>query len=69
TFHLYDLRENHILKRTFWFKMRSINPEMLIPQTEEGIEIVQWVPQKEVAKLLENSYLSLKKLWNLVAEK
>jgi 8-oxo-dGTP pyrophosphatase MutT (NUDIX family) len=43
SFHSYKLDGVRILKETRWFKMSS-NDELLIPQTEEGIEKLEWKP-------------------------
>jgi 8-oxo-dGTP pyrophosphatase MutT (NUDIX family) len=43
TYHTYrDHKERRILKRTYWYKMQTTQTE-LVPQTEEDIEIAEWV--------------------------
>lgn len=42
TYHTYTLKEKRILKKTWWYNMKT--PEMtLIPQTSEDIEEATWV--------------------------
>ena len=42
TYHTYEQKGQRILKKTWWYWMRT--PDMkLIPQTEEDIEEIQWV--------------------------
>lgn len=41
TYHAYDLKGVRHLKRTYWFEMRSDQSDF-IPQTEEGIDRVEW---------------------------
>ena len=59
TYHYYLLKEKLILKRTFWFEMKS-NDTDLTPQTEEDISEVTWVAPKEVEHNLSESYAAIK---------
>lgn len=60
TFHIYHIKENPILKQTYWFEMQTDFDGELIPQTEEGIEQVKWVDKKELESLvLKNTYASI----------
>ena len=60
TFHIYHIKENPILKQTYWFEMQTDFEGELIPQTEEGIEEVKWVGKKELESLvLKNTYASI----------
>lgn len=43
TYHTYrDFKERRILKKTYWYRMQTIQT-ILVPQTEEDIEIAEWV--------------------------
>ncbi|MCB0633101.1 MAG: NUDIX hydrolase [Saprospiraceae bacterium] len=42
TYHTYRLNKKRILKRTYWYVMRT-SEEQLIPQAEEDIEKAEWV--------------------------
>ena len=61
TFHIYYLRE-YIVKETFWFEVFYDGVELPLPQTEEGIETVEWKKECEIPQLLENSYPNIKLL-------
>ncbi|WP_312356688.1 NUDIX hydrolase [Empedobacter sp.] len=61
TFHIYFLRE-YIIKETFWFEVFYDGVELPLPQTEEGIESVEWKKENEIPELLENSYPNIKLL-------
>ena len=61
TFHIYYLRE-YIVKETFWFEVFYDGVELPLPQTEEGIETVEWKKESEIPQLLENSYPNIKLL-------
>ena len=62
TYHIYKHKGKKILKRTFWFKMKSNFDGDLISQTEEGIMKVVWVERHEIQKKLKNSYGNIKAL-------
>lgn len=63
TFHTYLTEEIPILKENCWFEMRCSEYSELIPQTEEEISAVLWVPITEVEENLKSSYPSLLSLW------
>ncbi len=69
TYHIYELKNKKILKRTYWFEMKYTGNEKLIPQTEEDITKVAFVNKKEAEKLREKSYQSLKELFEYVTTK
>ena len=49
TWHTYTQKEERILKRTYWYAMRTPDTQV-VPQTEEDIERIEWVnPQEWVA--------------------
>jgi 8-oxo-dGTP pyrophosphatase MutT (NUDIX family) len=56
TYHTYELNDLKILKRTYWFKMRTAYNGQLVPQIQEGITKANWVKRNEIAEKLENSY-------------
>ena len=61
TFHIYYLRE-YVIKETYWFEVFYDGVELPLPQTEEGIETVEWKKESEIPQLLENSYPNIKLL-------
>ncbi len=63
TYHTYKLNDEEILKRTFWFEMKTNYVGELIPQKEEGIIKVEWVKKEEIAIKLQNSYGNIKELF------
>lgn len=62
TFHTYELHGEPILKETHWYTMRA-HSQSLTPQTVEDITQAVWVPIEEVSRKLEESYPSLRVLW------
>lgn len=64
TYHTYLINGKRILKPTYWFLMKSTDPSLLTPQTEEGITDVRWVPLEEAKALAEQSFGSIKQVVN-----
>ena len=61
TFHEYfDMHINKdVIKETHWYKMHAPGNQPLIPQTEEQIEIIEWVDEKNIGEKLSNSYTNI----------
>lgn len=61
TYHIYYEKSNVlVLKVSYWFEMKSILSEKLIPQTDEGIKMVKYIKKNELADMLENTYTNIK---------
>jgi len=60
TWHTYTMNKNNMIKKTRWYKMDLLNDEHQAPQREEDIEEIRWMTQKEVYHALENSYRSIR---------
>ncbi len=56
-YHTYTLKDQRILKVTYWFEMSTTFSGKLVPQTEENITEVKWV--EDVNEILENTYPSI----------
>lgn len=59
TYHFYDDSGRWELKHTRWYSMRCVSPESAVPQTEEGIERVEWLSGAQLQKALENTYSTI----------
>lgn len=60
SYHIYHLNDNPILKKTYWFEMQTDFDGKLIPQTEEGIEKVEWFTNEQIKEIaLKNTYSSI----------
>lgn len=60
TYHCYELKNGDwALKTTYWFTMKTNFTGKLIPQTEEGIEKVEWVKISDLQPYIDNTYPSL----------
>lgn len=62
TRHLYQEKDEMILKETHWFEMAYRGSEKPIPQIEEDIEMVKWVSIGELVSYLKNTYPSIKEI-------
>lgn len=60
TWHTYTMNKNAMLKKTCWYAMDLVNDARIKPQTEEDIEEIRWMTRKEVYHALENSYKSIR---------
>ena len=56
TYHTYLERKNSILKESHWYGMKALGDEKLVPQTEEQITEIKWVPKKELKNYEANSF-------------
>lgn len=48
-----------VIKETHWYKMCIDTEQLLIPQTEEDILEIKWVPINELEYYLANSYINI----------
>lgn len=62
TYHTYHVEEKAILKRTYWFEMLCEDESNLVPQLEEGITEVKWLPKNDLQQVLDNTYESIKEV-------
>jgi ADP-ribose pyrophosphatase YjhB (NUDIX family) len=74
TWHTYTMNKNNMIKKTRWYLMELVDDSRSRPSIEEDIEELRWMTQKEVYHALENSYRSIRfvfeeyykkeKIWN-----
>ena len=62
TYHTYEINGEKILKRTYWFTMRTDFKGSLEPQTDEGITEVVWADKEQIVEKLYNSFGNIKEL-------
>jgi 8-oxo-dGTP pyrophosphatase MutT (NUDIX family) len=60
TWHTYTLNGNRILKKTKWYHMTCVDDAKMAPQTDEDIEKLEWMDQKQAALALTNSFSSIR---------
>lgn len=63
TYHFYPLGEMWIMKRTWWFSMSGDGDP--VPQTEEGITRVKWVPSSHLSRYAEQGFASVRQVLRL----
>jgi len=52
------------LKHTWWYRMKTADLHALVPQTEEGINVAEWVRPSELEDHLENTYPSIREVFS-----
>lgn len=60
TWHTYTMNKKVMLKKTRWYLMDVVNDAKMRPETEEDITELRWMTRKEVYHALENSYKSIR---------
>lgn len=60
TWHTYMSNKRYVLKKTYWYAMRSMNDENMAPQADEGIDEVRWMMLSEIRAALYGSYRSIR---------
>lgn len=60
TWHTYTMNKNNMLKKTRWYIMELVDDSKMKPAAEEDIEELRWMTEKEVYHALENSYKSIR---------
>jgi 8-oxo-(d)GTP phosphatase len=60
TWHTYSMNRHNMIKKTRWYLMDLVDDSRMKPATEEDIEDLRWMTQKEVYHALENSYKSIR---------
>jgi ADP-ribose pyrophosphatase YjhB (NUDIX family) len=60
TWHTYTMNKRAMLKKTRWYVMEVVDDTNARPAQEEDIEELRWMTQKEVYHALENSYRSIR---------
>lgn len=59
TNHTYNENGKHILKETYWYKMKGTSAQSLIPQEEEQITEIKWITEHEMSTLIKETYPSI----------
>ncbi|MGJ7032574.1 NUDIX hydrolase [Niabella hirudinis] len=59
TYHTYEQGTHHILKESHWFLMKGSFREALVPQTEEDITEIGWMPPPQVSIHKQLAYASI----------
>ncbi|ADY50801.1 NUDIX hydrolase [Pseudopedobacter saltans DSM 12145] len=59
TYHMYKMKDQVILKITYWYSMSVDEETELTPQTEEDITEARWLGKSEWSMVFENTYPSI----------
>ena len=66
TYHTYNMDGEEVLKKTYWYKMKTDYSAKLIPQLEEGITKVSWIDRNQIAKKMRSSYGNISDVLNRI---
>lgn len=58
TYHIYPYKGSFALKKTWWYNMKAPK-QKLLPQTEEDITEVKWLPQDKLNQFETNTFPTL----------
>ena len=64
--HLYQIKNQWVVKETYWYDMISKTESALRPQIEEGITRVEWMSPSAIRKVLPKAYASIAELLKTV---
>lgn len=59
TYHTYDESGHHILKESYWYRMKAADGQKIVPQQEEQITELRWVAHDGMGELLKNTFPSI----------
>ena len=62
TYHIYTENGENIIKRTFWFRMKTDYNGALHPQKSEGIDKAVWLNKESINEKLDNTFGNIKDL-------
>lgn len=69
SYHTYQMEGKWVLKRTSWYLMQYSGETPPVPQTEEDITELRWVPQDELKDFFMESYPSLRQIIKVYLDK
>jgi len=61
--------KEEVIKESHWYHMKILGDPILIPQTEEDITLIKWVPLKELPKYFTKTYPNIIEVINLFSLK
>ena len=56
TYHTYVEFGKHILKESYWYKMKCSSKQKLVPQKEEDITDIRWVKKEDLPVYISNTF-------------
>jgi len=59
TYHVYIYKDEVVLKKTHWYKMKAKGQNKLKPQKEEGITDVRWFKPNDIDAIIANTFPSI----------
>ncbi len=62
TYHMYIMHDEPVIKETHWFDMVYSGNDPLIPQAQENITDVKWVPKEKMDFVMQNTFGAIEDL-------
>lgn len=62
TWHIYNHKNQNLLKQTAWYRMQGNADEQLVPQTEEAILEARWLGPQQIRPILYKTYDAIKEV-------
>ena len=69
TYHIYEERGLSILKISHWFYFVGIGKQTILPQIEEDIAEVKWIPTRNIKEPMANTYKNIKDILSIFFDK
>ncbi len=60
TFHVYSDKKGRVLKRTAWYRMEAPAQKKLVPQANEGIDVVEWTKPEQLKQRLSQTFPNIR---------
>lgn len=67
TYHTYEEKGKLFLKRSYWYAMKSLSHDGLVPQTEEDIDKAEWVDATQLPYYLIEAYSNIRDVMAIAA--
>jgi 8-oxo-dGTP pyrophosphatase MutT (NUDIX family) len=64
SYHIYFVKSQRILKKTYWFHMRYSGNEVLVPQLKEAIVAAEWCGSDKIKEYQKTTYPSIMKYFD-----
>ena len=68
TYHIYNLYGGWHFKQTTWFAAKVADNARLVPQTDEGITELLWLPADEWRNALQTSYATMRVITSQISD-
>ncbi len=68
TLHFYKIKNEYVIKKSYWYEMTTESTEIPQPQTVEHIDKAVWCNISQLSENLKNAYISIQDLFEYYAK-